>query len=431
MPHNPNIIWAGTEIGLFVSNNNGETWEIANNGLPAVSIWEMKVRGEQIVMATHGRGIWTVDLPQLANTIKAPTLTAAGTSPSNKTAIQFITASTYDSLSMIIDNKTYPTSLSTFNRSETITIINDYGLSNGEHTIQLIAYQNGFSLKSNDLSFIKTTYTPAMTNYENNFDATSNDFEGNGFQIESYATLGQSMAIHSNHPYLNNQTITYTLKTPIILQKPSVAEATTLLYKDIPMVEEGEVDAKFGTVEFYDYVVVEGSKNGVDWIPLLDGYDFSLISATAAKFGRTVESEPNSQLFTEHNINLLQKFVDNDTILIRFKLYADQNDNGWGWVIDDVLIQSNDRSTKAQVPFADLSIYPNPCNNELMVKFGKHLDINVCLTIYDMHGKTRMINNYSSSSNILLNTSQLNSGNYLLKIEDGKNHQHIKFQVVR
>jgi photosystem II stability/assembly factor-like uncharacterized protein len=55
-------IWVGTEIGLFESTNNGTSWRLANNGLPAVHIWDMKVRDGQVVVATHGRGIWTVDL---------------------------------------------------------------------------------------------------------------------------------------------------------------------------------------------------------------------------------------------------------------------------------------------------------------------------------------------------------------------------------
>lgn len=65
MPHDPNILWAGTEIGLFESIDAGQTWEYADNGLPAVSIWQMRLVDNQIILATHGRGIWTLDLPHL------------------------------------------------------------------------------------------------------------------------------------------------------------------------------------------------------------------------------------------------------------------------------------------------------------------------------------------------------------------------------
>jgi photosystem II stability/assembly factor-like uncharacterized protein len=62
MPYNTNIIWAGTEIGLFESVDNGKTWYYADNGLPAVSIWQMFIQDNQIIVATHGRGIWSLDL---------------------------------------------------------------------------------------------------------------------------------------------------------------------------------------------------------------------------------------------------------------------------------------------------------------------------------------------------------------------------------
>lgn len=72
MPHNPSEIWVGTEIGLFISTDNGANWAYANNGLPAVSIWDMKIVDKQVVVATHGRGIWTVDISQLPVTLVSP-----------------------------------------------------------------------------------------------------------------------------------------------------------------------------------------------------------------------------------------------------------------------------------------------------------------------------------------------------------------------
>lgn len=65
MPFDTSILWAGTEIGLFESLNGGLSWHYADNGLPAVAIWEMKIVNEEIVLATHGRGVWTVKLPEL------------------------------------------------------------------------------------------------------------------------------------------------------------------------------------------------------------------------------------------------------------------------------------------------------------------------------------------------------------------------------
>ncbi|QQS50557.1 MAG: T9SS type A sorting domain-containing protein [Bacteroidota bacterium] len=62
MPFDTNILWAATEIGLFESVDNGQTWHPAQNGLPAVSVWQLDVVDNQILTATHGRGLWTADL---------------------------------------------------------------------------------------------------------------------------------------------------------------------------------------------------------------------------------------------------------------------------------------------------------------------------------------------------------------------------------
>ena len=65
MPHAPNVLWVGTEIGLFRSNSYGKEWSYANNGLPAVSVWRMKIRDGEVVVGTHGRGVWTVPIDEI------------------------------------------------------------------------------------------------------------------------------------------------------------------------------------------------------------------------------------------------------------------------------------------------------------------------------------------------------------------------------
>jgi photosystem II stability/assembly factor-like uncharacterized protein len=65
MPFNTNIIWAGTEIGLYESLDGGQSWNI-RNGIPSVSIWSMKIVDDQVVLGTHGRGIWTATVSELA-----------------------------------------------------------------------------------------------------------------------------------------------------------------------------------------------------------------------------------------------------------------------------------------------------------------------------------------------------------------------------
>jgi len=62
IPDFPHILWAGTEVGLFVSEDDGASWQLSDSGLPSVSIWRMKALGDEIVLASHGRGVWVVPI---------------------------------------------------------------------------------------------------------------------------------------------------------------------------------------------------------------------------------------------------------------------------------------------------------------------------------------------------------------------------------
>ena len=77
MPHEPNVIWVGTDIGIFVSEDEGATWQYSDSGLPAVAVWEMKIVDTQLILATHGRGIWTLDLPEAVAAEEEPEVPGA------------------------------------------------------------------------------------------------------------------------------------------------------------------------------------------------------------------------------------------------------------------------------------------------------------------------------------------------------------------
>ena len=55
---NPDIIWAGTEIGIVESTDGGLSWNLLEE-FPNVSVWDIKPQDNLLVLATHGRGIWT------------------------------------------------------------------------------------------------------------------------------------------------------------------------------------------------------------------------------------------------------------------------------------------------------------------------------------------------------------------------------------
>jgi photosystem II stability/assembly factor-like uncharacterized protein len=63
-PVAPNLLYVGTEFGLWISIDAGKTWaEFKANDFPAVPVRDLafQTREHDMVIATHGRGIWIVD----------------------------------------------------------------------------------------------------------------------------------------------------------------------------------------------------------------------------------------------------------------------------------------------------------------------------------------------------------------------------------
>jgi len=58
----PATIYAGTEVGLFVSHDRGATWTLPQDGPANVSVDELFWMGSTLVAATHGRGLFAEDL---------------------------------------------------------------------------------------------------------------------------------------------------------------------------------------------------------------------------------------------------------------------------------------------------------------------------------------------------------------------------------
>lgn len=55
------LLFAGTERSFFVSFDNGASWQALDNGLPPTSIRDIDVHGNDLVIATHGRGFYVLD----------------------------------------------------------------------------------------------------------------------------------------------------------------------------------------------------------------------------------------------------------------------------------------------------------------------------------------------------------------------------------
>ena len=63
-PRNPNIVYCGTELGLFVSLSGGKNWmSFRLKNLPNVAVHDILIhpRDNDLILGTHGRSIWVFD----------------------------------------------------------------------------------------------------------------------------------------------------------------------------------------------------------------------------------------------------------------------------------------------------------------------------------------------------------------------------------
>jgi photosystem II stability/assembly factor-like uncharacterized protein len=66
-PVNQNIVYAGTDHGLYVSLDWGDSFMVMNNGLPAVAVHDLVIhpRDNDLVVGTHGRSIYIANVEEM------------------------------------------------------------------------------------------------------------------------------------------------------------------------------------------------------------------------------------------------------------------------------------------------------------------------------------------------------------------------------
>lgn len=67
-PTNPDVVFVGTEFGVFVSIDGGAHWQEFEAGLPTTPVHDLKIhpREHDLIVGTHGRGIHIADIRPLA-----------------------------------------------------------------------------------------------------------------------------------------------------------------------------------------------------------------------------------------------------------------------------------------------------------------------------------------------------------------------------
>lgn len=147
MPYDTNILWVGTDIGIVESTDNGGSWHLLESNFPSVSVYDMQIVQNQVVIATHGRGIWSVDIAEID---KVPFISdAIRTKEKDEFTLKAALKVVYDSLQVVVNEKVYATQKNT--SAEDKDILFDFNKSDDYHTY-LLGYQGGKKYKSNTMT---------------------------------------------------------------------------------------------------------------------------------------------------------------------------------------------------------------------------------------------------------------------------------------
>jgi hypothetical protein len=60
-PKTPGLLFAGTESGIYMSTDDGASWQAFQRNLPIVPVTDLTIHGDVLVAATQGRSLWVMD----------------------------------------------------------------------------------------------------------------------------------------------------------------------------------------------------------------------------------------------------------------------------------------------------------------------------------------------------------------------------------
>ncbi len=285
---------------------------------------------------------------------------------------------------------------------------------------------------------------PARDRYTNDFNnaaASVTDFALSGFAVIQPPEFGDP-ALHSAHPYQNGSDFRRQSSTDATLLVPiriaANPDSAVIRFDEIALVQPGQAGSRFGQPGFNDYAVVEASNdNGQTWRPLAAGYNALDQADWQGHYNRnlfdgTLPGERNSTsaglpaLIKRRVVSLLgvSGFKPGETVLIRFRLFADAASTGWGWTIDNLSIQAPAlplvlASEPAGTPH--FRVYPNPASTGLLrleadlmtpVKMAEAIVLNVAGQIV----RREQVRVSSLSVRHWLDLGQLSAGIYVIRL---------------
>ncbi len=274
--------------------------------------------------------------------------------------------------------------------------------------------------------------------YYSDFNSIADDFTTTDFEVNIPSGFNNAL-LHTNIPYPTSNVESEKYNLIAQLNQPIILEENgQMTFDEIVLVEPGEAGTVFTDNLFWDYVIVEASKNnGENWYPLVDGYDSGINASWESRFTDALKStsssaSANESMFWSQSINLTENafFSAGDTVIFRFRLSSDKSVNGWGWAIDNLKIQNLSTANDEILADTEINMYPNPCTNNLFIDCMEMTNSSsVEISITDLFGKTvyretRYDIRYEPKLKVDL--SNISTGIYLASITDSNSNSFTK-----
>lgn len=286
---------------------------------------------------------------------------------------------------------------------------------------------------------VESTFA-VVASYSTDFAGAASDFIFDGFSIEKPAQFS-TVALHTKHPYESPEKDNENLEYSAVLRYPIKADESGIIisYLEIVLVEPGEPGSVFGSTDFYDYVIIEASKDfGINWFPMTDGYDSRISSSFLNAYNGGISGNNSTytgtqEMYINHTIDIrtFTKFGKNDTLILRFRLFSDPYAHGWGWAIDDLSILSVKAAAIPDIEDPGFKIFPNPGNGIIRIDGNESSGVDINFRVISLSGSTVKTGILQASGEGIIDVSEEPPGLYIIVFKSGNRIRTVKYSKLK
>jgi hypothetical protein len=283
-----------------------------------------------------------------------------------------------------------------------------------------------------------------VDNYSTDFSDAGPDFFNIGFDIDRPASFN-NYGLNTEHPYTSPEDNSKSINSVSLLRHPVKFNESGMLitFNELVLVEPGEPGTVYGSLDFYDYVIVEGSKDfGRTWFALAPGYDCREYPSWETAYGSKMSADGMNSIFAGTEDMLMKKTIyyppsasisAGDTLMVRFRLFSDPYANGWGWVIENLKIGPL-IDVVSEISSSPLVVYPNPGRGIINItsdKAGSGTGKPMRYSVFNSAGICIIKDKVAGDSEMTIDLSGYPTGLYIIILYRDDGIKRIKYSLVK